>query len=59
MDLLINQLKTAIRELLKTKGIRARVLDKMNAAGERVIGIILDKEQPPSRGPSQREDSKS
>lgn len=41
MDLLVSQLKTAIRRLLDTKGIRARVVDKMNRHGEVVIGVIL------------------
>jgi hypothetical protein len=50
MDLLINQLKLAIRDLLERKGIRARVLDKTNAQGERVIGIIIDRNQ---RAPAQ------
>lgn len=45
MDLLISQLKLAIRDLLEKKGIRARVLDKVNAQGERVIGIILARDQ--------------
>jgi hypothetical protein len=45
VDLLVNQLKLAIRDLLSRKGIRARVLDKTNANGERVIGIILEKDQ--------------
>ena len=52
MDLLVNQLKLAIRDLLERKGVRARVLDKINAHGERIIGIILDKDQS-SRTPSQ------
>lgn len=45
MELLVNQLKIALRELLERKGIRARVLDKTNANGERVIGIIIAKDQ--------------
>lgn len=45
MDLLVNQLKIAIRDLLDRKGVRARVLDKINANGERIIGIILAKDQ--------------
>ncbi len=44
MDLLVNQLKIAIRDLLERKGIRARVLDKTNAQGERVIGIVLPRD---------------
>ena len=47
MDLLVVQLKAAIRRLLDAKGVRARVLDKVNRYGEVVIGIILEK-QPPS-----------
>ena len=45
MDLLISQLKLAIRDLLDKKGVRARVLDKINAQGERVIGIIIARDQ--------------
>lgn len=51
MDLLINQLKLAIRDLLEKKGVRARVLDKTNSQGERVIGIILTKDQKPTPPP--------
>ena len=51
MDLLISQLKLAIRDLLQRKGIRARVLDKVNAQGERVIGIILARDQGTPRVP--------
>ena len=43
MDLLIVQLKAAIRRLLESKGVRARVLDKVNRYGEVVIGVILEK----------------
>lgn len=43
MDLLVVQLKAAIRRLLDAKGVRARVLDKVNRYGEVVIGIILEK----------------
>lgn len=43
MDLLIGQLKNAIRRLLDQKGVRARVLDKVNRYGEIVIGIIIEK----------------
>ena len=43
MDLLVVQLKAAIRRLLEAKGVRARVLDKVNRYGEVVIGIILEK----------------
>ena len=43
MNLLISQLKAGIQRLLESKGIRARVLDKVNRYGEVVIGIILEK----------------
>ncbi len=46
MDLLIVQLKASIRRLLDTKGVRGRVLDKVNRYGEVVIGVIL--ERPPA-----------
>ena len=41
------QLKAAIRRLLETKGVRARVLDKVNRYGEVVIGVILERPAPP------------
>ena len=43
MDLLVVQLKAAIRRLLEDKGVRARVLDKVNRYGEVVIGVILER----------------
>jgi hypothetical protein len=46
VDLLIVQLKAAIRRLLDTKGVRGRVLDKVNRYGEVVIGVILEKPAP-------------
>jgi hypothetical protein len=42
VNLLVNQLKLAIRELLDRKGVRARVVDKMNRRDEIVIGVILE-----------------
>lgn len=47
MDLLVVQLKAAIRRLLDTKGVRGRVLDKVNRYGEIVIGVILERPAPP------------
>ena len=41
-DLLVTQLKASIRDLLDAKGVRARVLDKVNRYGEQVIGVILE-----------------
>lgn len=52
MDLLVMQLKAAIRRLLEDKGVRARVVDKVNRYGEVVIGVILERPgawQPPER----------
>jgi len=43
VDLLIVQLKASIRRLLDTKGVRGRVLDKVNRYGEVVIGVILER----------------
>ena len=51
MDLLVVQLKAAIRRLLESKGVRARVLDKVNRYGEVVIGIILERPAPPPHVP--------
>jgi hypothetical protein len=47
VDLLVVQLKAAIRRLLDTKGVRGRVLDKVNRYGEIVIGVILERPAPP------------
>lgn len=52
MDLLVSQLKTAIRRLLDTKGVRARVVDKLNRHGEVVIGVILAPREEVSREPA-------
>lgn len=49
MDLLVVQLKAAIRRLLDTKGVRGRVLDKVNRYGEVVIGVILERPSPQPR----------
>ena len=46
MDILVVQLKAAIRRLLDTKGVRGRVLDKVNRYGEIVIGVILERASP-------------
>ena len=57
MDLLVVQLKAAIRRVLDAKGVRARVLDKVNRYGEVVIGVILersDKEKKENEEPEQK-----
>jgi hypothetical protein len=46
VDLLVVQLKAAIRRLLDGKGVRGRVLDKVNRYGEIVIGVILERPAP-------------
>jgi hypothetical protein len=51
VDLLVVQLKAAIRRLLDTKGVRGRVLDKVNRYGEVVIGVILERPAPPPCAP--------
>ena len=56
MDLLVTQLKTAIRRLLDGKGVRARVLDKVNRYGEVVIGVILERPAPPPLEPPKEVD---
>jgi hypothetical protein len=43
VDLLLSQVKNSIRDLLEAKGIRARVLDKVNARGEVVIAAIVSR----------------
>lgn len=55
MDLLVVQLKAAIRRLLDEKGIRARVLDKVNRYGEIVIGVILERAPRNSDDPPREE----
>jgi hypothetical protein len=57
VDLLVIQLKTAIRKLLDGKGVRARVLDKVNRYGEVVIGVILERPAPPPIVPTANSDS--
>jgi hypothetical protein len=58
MDLLVGQLKNAIRKLLDHKGVRARVLDKMNRYGEVVIGIILERPPDAPRGDPAHDEEK-
>jgi hypothetical protein len=52
VNLLVQQLKAAIDELAKKKGLSgARVLDKVNRYGEIVIALILPRDPPGSGGP--------
>jgi hypothetical protein len=55
VDLLVAQLKSAIQRLLDAKGVRARVLDKVNRYGEIVIGVILEKPGKAPDGDAERE----
>lgn len=57
MNLLVQQLKAAIDELARKKGIvGARVLDKLNQHGEVVIALILPSATPSKpRSPRSKE----
>lgn len=55
MDLLVTQLKAAIRRLLDDKGVPARVLDKVNRHGEVVIGVVLERAGKPIDPPVRSE----
>lgn len=56
MNLLVQQLKAAIDDLAKRKGlVGARVLDKLNQHGEIVIALILPKTSAGDRRTSGRE----
>ncbi len=50
MDLLTNQLRNAIQELLDKKGVKGSVRMKTNAMGEKVIAVILDEVCPSCGG---------
>ena len=55
MTLLVQQLKSAIANLAKAKGIAgARVLDKVNRYGEVVIALILPVDRPPRDEPQDK-----
>lgn len=52
VNLLVQQLKAAIDDLAKKKGLRgARVLDKVNRYGEIVIALILPRDPPGGGSP--------
>lgn len=54
MNLLVGQLKTAIRELLRSRGVEGSVVDKVNAHGELVIAVILNEKCPACGGSGKR-----
>ena len=45
-DMMVEPLKTLIRQVLIHRGIDATVLHKVNRRGETVIGIILERRPP-------------
>lgn len=49
-DLLLNQLKGAIAELLERKGLKGSVVVKVNHRGEQVVAAILNEICPHCRG---------
>lgn len=49
-DLLLNQLKGAIAELLEKKGLKGSVLVKVNHRGEQVVAAVLNEVCPHCRG---------
>ena len=47
-------MKTAIRELLRARGVEGSVVDKVNAHGELVIAVILNEKCPACGGSGKR-----
>lgn len=54
MNLLVGQLKNAIRDLLRTKNVEGSVVDKVNAHGEIVIAVVLNERCPACGGSGKR-----
>lgn len=54
MNLLVGQLKNAIRDLLEKKGVDASVVDKVNARGEIAIVVVLNERCPACDGTGKR-----
>ncbi len=54
MNLLVGQLKAAIRKLLDDRRIEASVVDKVNARGELVIAVVLNEVCPACAGTGKR-----
>jgi hypothetical protein len=54
MNLAISQLKAAIREVLRDRGLEGSVVDKVNAKGEIVVAIVLQEVCPACDGTGKR-----
>lgn len=54
MNLLVSQLKNAIRDLLRAKNVEGSVVDKVNARGELVIAIVMNEQCPACNGTGKR-----
>jgi len=54
VNLLVGQLKTAIRALLADRGVEGSVVDKVNARGEIVIAVVLNEVCPACGGSGKR-----
>jgi hypothetical protein len=54
VNLLVGQLKTAIRELLRARGVEGSVVDKVNAHGEIVVAVVLNERCPACNGTGKR-----
>lgn len=50
MNLLVGQLKAAIRALLEARSVQGSVVDKVNAKGELVIAVVLNETCPACGG---------
>ncbi|HVJ93517.1 MAG TPA: hypothetical protein VM580_27135 [Labilithrix sp.] len=54
MNLVVGQLKAAIRELLRERGIEGSVTDKINSHGEIVVAVIMNERCPACGGTGKR-----
>jgi hypothetical protein len=54
VNLAVSQLKAAIRDLLRDRGLDGSVVDKVNAHGELVIAVVLNERCPACGGTGKR-----
>ena len=54
MNLAVSQLKAAIRDLLRERGLDGSVVDKVNAHGELVVAVVLNEKCPACGGSGKR-----
>lgn len=54
VNLLVGQLKNAIRDLLRARHVDGSVVDKVNAHGELVIAVVLNERCPACNGSGKR-----